>query len=204
MIADVHVPQTWFISLLPSMSKGNSGLHSSILIGWFLRQSMITVPEHFMNLHLIIQSFPFKVGKIWWCEIVLYFYFIISGVYHRYDGVVRDNPNKNRGAWQSLKVFFGMDDYKKLLMKDAELSGKVFQPHWQITSFSADGINGEELINHIHFVVEGLKEVYCRQAVVWYASDFDRIVGAVVSYMNSLLFLGYQFHWFSSYIQTRN
>lgn len=113
------------------------------------------------------------------------FLFQFAGVYHRYDGVVREHPTKNKTAWQKIykfgKEFIGIDDYKKVLIKDAEVAAKIFQPRWQITSFSADGVNGEELINHINFVVEGLREVYCHQASVWLSTDFYKVVGAVVS-----------------------
>ncbi|VDI41573.1 Hypothetical predicted protein [Mytilus galloprovincialis] len=109
---------------------------------------------------------------------------LVKGVYHRYDGVVREHPTKNKTAWQKIykfgKEFIGIDDYKKVLIKDAETAAKIFQPRWQITSFSADGVNGEELINHIKFVVDGLKEIYCNQASVWYSSDFDKVVSAVI------------------------
>ena len=103
------------------------------------------------------------------------------GVYHRYDGVVRDNPSKYQNKWQQIKGFFGFEDFRKILSSDFELSGKVFQPQWQVKSFNADGINGEELITYLNCVVSGLREVYCRQASLWYASDFHKIVGSMVS-----------------------
>lgn len=105
--------------------------------------------------------------------------------------MVREHPSKHKGAWQSFKEFIGIDDYKKVLFKDAELSGKSFKPAWQLTSYSSDGINGEELINHISLVVDGLKEVYCRHASLWFAQDFHKVVGSVVSIVKllSLVFI---------------
>ncbi|XP_071137099.1 E3 ubiquitin-protein ligase rnf213-alpha-like [Mytilus edulis] len=114
---------------------------------------------------------------------------LVKGVYHRYDGVVREHPSKYKGAWQSFKELIGIDDYKKVLFKDAELSGKSFKPAWQLTSYSSDGINGEELINHISLVVDGLKEVYCRHASLWYPLDFHKVVGSVILHPDIIVLL---------------
>ncbi|CAG2239667.1 unnamed protein product [Mytilus edulis] len=88
-----------------------------------------------------------------------------------------------------VKEFIGIDDYKKVLFKDAELSGKSFKPAWQLTSYSSDGINGEELINHISLVVDGLKEVYCRHASLWYPLDFHKVVGSVILHPDIIVLL---------------
>lgn len=105
---------------------------------------------------------------------------------------MRDNPTKNKGLLQQFKEFFIGDEYKKILYRDAEHASLTFLPHWQITSLSADGMNGEEIINHVNFVVDGLRETYCRLAGLWHGSDFDKVV-ATVSGLFMIFFLWLDF-----------
>ena len=78
------------------------------------------------------------------------------------------------------KGVFGINEYKDMLLKDASLSANVFMPHWQISSTTANGINGNEMICHIQYIVDGLRNVYHLYAGLWNdIKGFDRLITSV-------------------------
>ena len=87
-----------------------------------------------------------------------------------------------------IKGVLGIDEYKDMLLKDASLSANVFMPHWQISSATAKGINGNEMICHIQYIVDGLREVYYRYASLWNdINGFDRLVTSVCTNVNDFV-----------------
>ena len=83
------------------------------------------------------------------------------------------------------KGVFGINEYKDMLLKDASLSANVFMPHWQISSTTANGMNGNEMICHIQYIVDGLMEVYYRYAGLWNdISGFDSLITSVCTNVN--------------------
>ena len=83
------------------------------------------------------------------------------------------------------KGFLGIDEYKDMLLKDASLSANVFMPHWQISSTTANGINSNEMICHIQYIVDGLRQVYYRYAGLWNdINGFDSLITSVCTNVN--------------------
>ncbi len=83
------------------------------------------------------------------------------------------------------KELLGIDEYKDMLLKDASLSANVFMPHWQISSTTVNGINGNEMICHIQYIVDGLRVVYYLYAGLWNDINiFDRLVTSVCTNVN--------------------
>ena len=83
------------------------------------------------------------------------------------------------------KGILGIDEYKDMLLKDASLSANMFMPHWQILSTTANGINGNEMICHIQYIVDGLRVVYHLYAGLWNDINiFDRLVTSVCTNVN--------------------
>jgi hypothetical protein len=97
---------------------------------------------------------------------------------------------KNKNFIKSMtdkikKGVFGINEYKDMLLKDASLSANVFMPHWQILSTTANGMNGNEMICHIQYIVDGLMEVYYRYAGLWNdISGFDSLITSVCTNVN--------------------
>jgi hypothetical protein len=110
---------------------------------------------------------------------------LVLGIFHVYDGVVREHPDKkSKNFLVHLKdAFFekiGIDEYRKVLMKDAEIAVLALHPKWQLLGKNSDGINGEEMLNHVRYIITGVRRVYVQTAGLWYSgSDFDKIVAGV-------------------------
>lgn len=108
-----------------------------------------------------------------------YNWFVISGIYHCYDGVVREDPRLGKGFWgsvkDSVKHFFGKNDYDKLLKEDIEFAILAFQPAWQLKSMQSDGFNGEEMISKMKEINEGLRHVCVREITLMYGATFDSV-----------------------------
>lgn len=118
---------------------------------------------------------------------IMCFYFLFTGIYHCYDGVVREDPrldsNKSKKFWvmvkDSMKKLFGLDTYHKQLVEDAELAILAFQPEWQLKSMKSDGLNGEEMISQVKLIMEGLRRVYVQEIGLMYGSGFDPLFAGV-------------------------
>ena len=110
---------------------------------------------------------------------------LVLGIFHVYDGVVRehlDKKSKNFLAHLKDVIFekIGIDEYRKVLMKDAEVAVLALHPKWQLLGKNSDGINGEEMLNHVRYIITGVRRVYVQTAGLWYSgSDFDKIVAGV-------------------------
>jgi hypothetical protein len=109
-------------------------------------------------------------------------------MFHVYDGVVREHANKKgKNFFIRLKdvIFekFGIDEYKKVLMKDAEVAVLALHPMWQLLRKNSDGLNGEEMLNHVRYIISGLRRIYVQMFWVWYSStDFDKAVAGVSTF----------------------
>jgi hypothetical protein len=44
-------------------------------------------------------------------------------------------------------------------MKDAEVAVLAFHPKWQLLGKNSDGINGEEMLNHVRYIISGVRRV---------------------------------------------
>ena len=112
-------------------------------------------------------------------------FYLVLGIFHVYDGVVREHlDKKSKHFLVHLKdVIFekiGIDEYRKVLMKDAEVAVLALHPKWQLLGKNSDGINGEEMLNHVRYIITGVRRVYVQAAGIWSsASDFDKIVAGV-------------------------
>ena len=110
---------------------------------------------------------------------------MVLGIFHIYDGVVREHPDeKDKNLLGKLKdVIFekiGIDEYRKVLMKDAEVAVLALHLKWQLLGKNSDGINGEEMLVHVRYIIAGVRRVYVQTAGLWYSSsDFDKIVAEV-------------------------
>ena len=103
------------------------------------------------------------------------------------------------------KGVFGIDEYKDMLLKDASLSANVFMPHWQISSTTANGMNGDEMICHLKYIVDGLREVYYRCAVLWNdITGFARLITSVCTMLMILHRLRLRLLWCLSVISWRS
>ena len=88
------------------------------------------------------------------------------------------------------KGILGIDEYKDMLLKDASLSANVFMPHWQISSTTANGINGNEMICHLKYIVDGLREIYHLYAGLWNdIKSFDRLITSVCSSLDAFEYI---------------
>ena len=112
-------------------------------------------------------------------------FYLVLGIFHVYDGVVREHlDKKSKNFLVHLKdVIFekiGIDEYRKVLMKDAEVAVLALHPKWQLLGKNSDGINGEEMLNHVRYIISGVRRVYVQAAGIWSSgSDFDKIVAGV-------------------------
>ena len=110
---------------------------------------------------------------------------MVLGIFHVYDGVVREHPDKNsKNFFVHLRDVFlekiGIDEYRDVLMKDAEVAVSALHPTWQLSGKNADGMNGEEMLNHVRYLITGVRRVYVQTVRLWYSgSDFDKIVAGV-------------------------
>ena len=113
---------------------------------------------------------------------------MVLGIFHVYDGVVREHPDKkSKNFFIRFKdvVFetFGIDEYKKVLMKDAEVALLALHPTWQLLGKKSDGMNGEEMLNHVRYIISGVRRIYVQIFWIWYSStDFDKVVARVSTF----------------------
>lgn len=117
---------------------------------------------------------------------ILFFYIyiiIISGIHHCYDGIVREDPRLGKGIWgsvkESVKHFFGKNQYDKLLQEETEFSILAFQPAWQLKSMQSDGLNGEEMISKMKEINEGLRNVCVKEIKLMFGGAFDSVFSSV-------------------------
>ncbi|CAC5419845.1 unnamed protein product [Mytilus coruscus] len=102
-----------------------------------------------------------------------------TGVYHKYDGVAREDPRlgKSKNLWHTVKdtvkKFVGFDDYYTVLKDDAKRSVSLFHPKWQLNSLKTDGLNGEEMMCQVVNINEGLRSVYVQQMKLIDGTVFD-------------------------------
>ena len=113
---------------------------------------------------------------------------MVLGIFHVYDGVVREHPDKKgKNVLIRLKdVFFekfGIDEYKKVLVKDAEVAVLALHPTWQLLGKNSDGMNGEEMLNRVRYIISGVRKIYVQMFKIWYSStDFDLVVAGVSTF----------------------
>jgi hypothetical protein len=113
---------------------------------------------------------------------------LVLGIFHVYDGVVREHPDKKgKNVLIRLKdVFFekfGIDEYKKVLVKDAEVAVLALHPTWQLLGKNSDGMNGEEMLNRVRYIISGVRKIYVQMFKIWYSStDFDLVVAGVSTF----------------------
>jgi hypothetical protein len=113
---------------------------------------------------------------------------LVLGIFHVYDGVVREHPDKKgKNVLIRLKdVFFekfGIDEYKKVLVKDAEVAVLALHPTWQLLGKNSDGMNGEEMLNRVRYIISGVRKIYVQMFKIWYSStEFDLVVAGVSTF----------------------
>ena len=113
---------------------------------------------------------------------------MVLGIFHVYDGVVREHPDKKgKNVLIRLKdVFFekfGIDEYKKVLVKDAEVAVLALHPTWQLLGKNSDGMNGEEMLNRVRYIISGVRKIYVQMFKIWYSStEFDLVVAGVSTF----------------------
>ncbi|XP_052087848.1 uncharacterized protein LOC127724886 [Mytilus californianus] len=89
---------------------------------------------------------------------------------HQFDGVIKDKveKDKNKGMIKTFKGWFGVDDYKKELKKEAAFSFKALAPQVLLSIKETTGVTGEEIIFYIESLLEGLDSAYRVTAGLWY------------------------------------
>ncbi|XP_052062678.1 E3 ubiquitin-protein ligase rnf213-alpha-like isoform X2 [Mytilus californianus] len=110
--------------------------------------------------------------------------YLSRGIHHCYDGIVREDPRLGKGILGSLKEsvknFFGKNQYDKLLQEETEFSILAFQPAWQLKSMQTDGLNGEEMISKMKEINEGLRNVCVKGIKLMFGGAFDSMFSSVL------------------------
>lgn len=88
---------------------------------------------------------------------------------HQYDGIVKENPEKDqeKGVIKTIKGWIRGDDFAKHMKAEAAFSFRHFVPHVQLTISDKSGICGEDIIQHIDSIFDGLKDTYLVAAGLW-------------------------------------
>jgi hypothetical protein len=97
-------------------------------------------------------------------------YIIFVDTIHRYDGVIREKPVKEKGIFKTLKGILTGDEYKKQLRADAALAFQTFLPPMQLKMNDPAGMIGEEVLMHFNSICFGLDDMYQMVASLWYTS----------------------------------
>ena len=97
-------------------------------------------------------------------------YIIFVDTIHKYDGLIREKPVKEKGFFKTLKGYFSGDEYKKQLRADAALAFQTFLPPMQLKMNDPAGMIGEDVISHIGWICFGLDDMYKMVASLWYSS----------------------------------
>ena len=107
-------------------------------------------------------------------------YIIFVDTIHKYDGVIREKPVKEKGIIKTLKGIFTGDEYKKQLRADAALAFQTFLPPMQLKMNDPAGMIGEDVISHIEWIFVGLDDMYRMVAALWYTSrEFNAAMSKV-------------------------
>ncbi|CAC5418279.1 RNF213 [Mytilus coruscus] len=96
-------------------------------------------------------------------------------IIHQYDGVVKEKPekDKNKGLFKTIRGWLRGDDFKKHLKMEAAFSFQHFLPRVQLSTGDTAGIAGEEIVQHVESIFDGLKSTYVVTAGLWtLTSDF--------------------------------
>ncbi|VDI41382.1 Hypothetical predicted protein [Mytilus galloprovincialis] len=90
---------------------------------------------------------------------------------HQYDGVVREKieKDKNRGMIKTIRGWFGADDFKKELKKEAAFSFRAMAPQVQLSFADTNCVTGEDILYHIDSLLEGIQTSYQVSAGLWYS-----------------------------------
>jgi hypothetical protein len=104
---------------------------------------------------------------------------------HQYDGIVKEKPekDKNKGVIKTIKGWLRGDDFTKHMKEEAAFSFSHFVPHVQLTISDTSGICGEDIIQHIESIFDGLKTTYMVAAGLWYLNkDYYAYLSKVIFY----------------------
>ena len=104
---------------------------------------------------------------------------------HQYDGIVKEKPekDKNKGFIKTIKGWLRGDDFTRHMKAEAAFSFRHFVPHVQLTISDTSGICGEDIIQHIESIFDGLKTTYMVAAGLWYLNkDYYAYLSKVIFY----------------------
>ncbi|CAC5425101.1 RNF213 [Mytilus coruscus] len=89
---------------------------------------------------------------------------------HQFDGVVREKieKDKNKGMIKTIKGWFGADDFKKEMKKEAAFSFRAMAPRVQLSFTDTNCVTGEDILYHIDSLLEGIQTSYQVSAGLWY------------------------------------
>ena len=83
---------------------------------------------------------------------------------------------------------FWKDKYKNMLLKDVNLSANMLMPRWHISSTNELKMNGDEMICHIQYIMDGLRDVYYMGACLWNDSNsFDKLITSVCTSFDAFI-----------------
>ena len=97
------------------------------------------------------------------------------GVYHSYDGVVRENPNiklLDKVKDKLMNTFLAPNNYQNNLIGDIQVAVSAFAPRWQL-SVNNEGITGEDTIKSIGYIYWGLYKIYLHYMKLIDSGTFD-------------------------------
>ena len=106
---------------------------------------------------------------------------------HQYDGIVKEKPekDKNKGFIKTIKGWLRGDDFTKHMKTEAAFSFRHFVPRVRLTISDTSGICGEDIIQHIESIFDGLKTTYMVAAGLWYVSR------EYYAYLSKVIFYNY-------------
>lgn len=97
----------------------------------------------------------------------------------QYDGVLNQIPEK--GLYQKVKSFMGLDDYEKKLESDLKLAVKAFFPKWKHFQKDGEEFSPADVMNSLTILYKGLKKNYFMTCKKWRNEpDFAQDVGKVM------------------------
>ena len=127
-------------------------------------------------------------GGGWGADLNLIQYVYFIDVVHQYDGIVKEKPekDKNKDFIKTINMIKGLihdGDFTKHMKADAAFSFRHFVPHVQLIISDTSGICGEDIIQHIDSIFDGLKTTYLVAAGLWYSSrDYYAYLSKVIFY----------------------
>ncbi|CAG2205786.1 unnamed protein product [Mytilus edulis] len=77
--------------------------------------------------------------------------------------------DKNKGMIKTIKGWFGADDFKKELKKEAAFSFRAMAPQVQLSFADTNCVTGEDILYHIDSLLEGIQTSYQVSAGLWYS-----------------------------------